>query len=293
MFDTAHAERTRVSIVEFLSELGISRVTVLCPGAAGLVRDPAHIGKIRGALGEALRESASPAVRAGLPCTFSPPCAYAELWFPEGEIRPGKPMPSPYVIEADTEGDGLRVTIKLVGRAGDYLGEVGDALIRGLRRGLSGKRWIRLEPEARTYSETIGLADPGLTAQVSLRFLTPLLVRNSENGPHIEPGAVLRGMIHRADGMARHCGIELDADFPALLEATKAVEGVWTDVDVRDWTRGAVRQRRLVPMEGALGRLHLRGDLAPFSPFIALAEELHTGSRVQFGQGRFRIEQGV
>ncbi|BAQ71288.1 hypothetical protein NHU_04168 [Rhodovulum sulfidophilum] len=279
--------------MELLRGVSVSHIMVLCPMGAGGMRDPALVGKIRGALGEALRESASPAVRAGLPCTFSPPCAYAALWSPEGEIRPGKPMPSPYVIEADAESDRLRVTVKLVGRAGDYLGEVGDALIRALRRGLSGKRWTRLEPEARSYSETIGLADPGLTAQASLRFLTPLLVRNSENGPHIEPGAVLRGMIHRADGMARHCGIKLDADFPALLEATKFVEGVWTDVDVQDWTRGAVRQRRLVPMEGALGRLHMRGDLAPFSPFIALAEELHTGSRVQFGQGRFRIEQGV
>ena len=280
---TEHEEQLRL-----LAEFRFVAVAVRIPGAVELLSSPAHIGKIRGALGEALMETASPAVRAGGRCIWDPPCAYAVLWQPEGELRPGKPMPAPYVIETDAFGNDLVITLKLAGMAGDYLGEVGDALLRALRRGLSIRGPKRLEPADRTYAEHVGLRDPEIDSQATLEFQTPLLLRNAGEA-HIEPSAVLRTMIHRADGLARWCGIQLDVDFPALLEATKQVEGDWTEVDVRNWQRGAIHQRRVIPMEGALGRLHLTGNLAPFSPFVALTEAFHCGSRTAWGQGRFRI----
>lgn len=275
--------------VSFLEYCEITSVSLVCRKVGQVLADPAHIGKIRGALGEVLRESASAAVRAGRECDWVPPCAYQMLWRSPGELRPGKAMPAPYVLETDALGRDLRVSLTLVGFAGDYLGEVGDALVRALRRGLSGPERMVLEPEQRQFHERLGLPDSGIRHQARLDFVTPLLIRNSNEGAHIEPGAVLRSMIHRGDAFARWCGVELDADFPALLEATKRVEGAWAGVDVQEWKRGAVQQQRIVPMEGALGRLHLRGDLAPFAPFIAMAQVYHCGARTAWGLGRFRV----
>ena len=277
-----------VSALKLRREIPQFHATLRCPGAASLLTQPELIGKIRGALGNVLMESASPQVQAGGACPFEPPCAYDLLWQPRGNIRPGFPIPAPYVIAVDSHGPDLQVTLRLFGKAGDYLGEVSDALIRALRRGLSGPKTIKLEVADRQFEAVTGVADPALTHAVQLRFLTPLLLRH-DSAAHIEPGAFLRSLIHRVDGMARWCNTSLDLDFPALLEATKAVEGVWTEVDTQEWLRHALRQGRKIPMQGAVGTLSLRGDLAPFSDLIALGTVIHAGSRTAWGQGRYVI----
>lgn len=273
--------------------LRLTEVTFYCPAAGCLVDDPAHIGKIRGAFGEALVDSGCQTAASADACSWTQPCTCHALFRISGMLRPGKAMPSPFVIQTDRRGSDLVIRLILFGAAGDRAGEAADALVRALCKGLSGYRRLTLEPAERHVRPATGVADPGIEACATLRFLTPVLIRNAEAGAHVEPGAMLRSLIHRTDAMIRWGGRQLDIDFPALLDATKSVEGAWTALDVKRWTRGAVRQGRQVPMEGALGRLHLRGQLAPFSPFLAAGAFVHCGARVQWGLGRYIIESAV
>lgn len=284
-----HLSHHRMPIHAALSQLEFTEVIVTCTGGGGLIAMPTTIGKIRGAFGQALFQMGCGGEDQ---CRWTSPCAYHGVFRSHAELRPGKTLPCPYVIRTERAGPRLAVSVLLTGRATGFAGEVAGALTAGLRRGLSGVDEV-LDVQGREIVPLTGLTDRGITAQATLVFETPVLVRNSDTGGHITPSAVLRSLIHRADGVARWNGIKLEADFPALLNATEAIAGAWSDVRPKRWTRGAVRQKRKVPMEGAEGRMHLQGDLARFSHFITLGEVFHCGSRVPWGLGRYRVEHGL
>ena len=278
------------SIADLAATFRVTEVTVGCAGAAALAGGSGLIEKLRGALGVSLHETASPAVRAGGGCTWSPPCACQVLWHPQGEVRPGFNVPSPFVLLADTRGQDLWLTVRLFGLACDYLGEVGEALIRALSRGLSGIAPRGLRADQRTFLAGDGVAIPAIRSQAELRFLTPMLIRGSRPDVPVDPAAFLRGLIHRVDGMARWHGAQLEKDLVvALIDAATSVESRWKETTRHSWRRGAVQQGRSVPMQGALGSLYLRGDLAPFAALIGLGELTFAGSRTAFGQGRYTI----
>ncbi len=120
-------------------------------------------------------------------------------------------------------------------------------------------------------------------------MLTPVLFRQAELA-HIDPAAFLRSLVDRACGLATWHGFGLDKDtVVALRRQVARIEGQWLAVDARKWRRGAVQQMRMVPMQGALGTLVLRGDLTAIAPYLALGEHFHVGSRTAWGQGRYRI----
>lgn len=257
-----------------------------------MARDHQVLGKIRGCLGIALREVGSAAIRSDRDCTWSPPCAYHVLWRKAGEVRRGFPMPAPFVVETESKGRDLQISVLLFGRAADYLGEVCDALIRGLRRGLTGYSAGKLEIIDRALNETIGVIGQPVSTYASLCFVTPFLIRNGEER-HVTPASFLRGLIDRVDGIAALHGVKLDCDFPALKMAASEIEGAWEGADTVDWQRYSSPQNRRIPMQGVVGRLHLRGRLLEFSEFLAIGAVVHAGSRTSWGQGRYRIEKVI
>lgn len=290
---TSSAAPPRLSSLSALGtaeRLPFSECIVRIPKSAIFVSNPALIGKLRGALGTALMEAASPEVSNGKDCPWVPPCAYQILWRQNCEVRPGYALPSPYVIEADAVGADLRITLRLFGAASDYLGEACDALIRGLRNGLSGIG--RLDLSGRDMALHQGVEVPPIRGMAELTFVTPVLIRNTEAGNHVDPRALLKGLVKRVDALARWGGMSLSPEAEAeLLDAIDAVEGTWEQADVVPWRRGAIRQGKVLPMGGAVGRVVYRGELTPLAPLLALGEICFAGGRTAFGQGRFRLER--
>ena len=273
-------------------KVAFSQVSLCIPNCAGLVANPALPGKVRGALGTALHAAASAEAQAGEPCRWEPPCGYQVLWCKNGELRPGYDLPSPFVIEADALDNDLWITVRLFGAAGDYLGEVADALVRGLRAGLSGIG--RLEPSRRIMVAQEGVAVPVMRGMAELSFVTPVLIRNTEKGNHVEPRALLKGLVDRIDGLARWSALQLSDEARAeTLAAISALDGTWEQAEVVPWRRGAMRQGKVLPMGGAIGRVVYRGDLATVAPLLALGEICFAGARAAFGQGRFRLERVI
>ena len=278
------------SIAEIALQFRFAEVALCCIGSAALLESSGLIEKLRGALGVSLHETASPAVKARGNCTWRPPCGWQVLWMPQGEVRPGYAVPAPLVLLAEVRGDDLFLTARLFGFACDYLGEVGDALIRALKRGLTGIAPGGLEVSDRQFRASDGLDIPAIHAQAALRFHTPLLIRGPNAEGSVEPAAFLRGLIHRVDGMARWHGLRLEKELAlALLEAAASVESHWEEAKQLSWRRRAVQQGRDVPMKGALGTLYLRGNLAPFAALIGIGALTFAGSRTAFGQGRYSI----
>jgi len=290
---TQDSQLSKVGLKHFADEFLTCRVSVVCPNLARAITNPGLIGKIRGALGVALREVGSEAVQRNKPCTWEPPCAYHLMWNKAGDVRPGYPMPAPWVIEITPRGRHLCVSVLLFGRASDYAGEVSDALVRSLRGGLSLGRAMQVRVMDRSLSEVIGVPPSNIRVQSTLRFVTPFLARKGSDDPHISPPTFLSGLIDRVDGMAQWHGAKLDCDFLALKAAAREVDGAWTDVEAVDWKRFSLPQKTSVPMQGAIGRMHLRGALGAFSDFLRIGALVHAGSRTSWGQGRYVIESAV
>ena len=49
------------------------------------------------------------------------------------------------------------------------------------------------------------------------------------------------------------------------------------------------RQKRLMPISGFVGRLHFRGDLAPFHELLAWGELVHIGKSAVKGNGWYKV----
>ena len=72
------------------------RVLLRCRGAGALADDLALPGKLRGAFGRALAQTASPEAARDLPCPWKPPCAYDVLFRSQGNITGGLELRKPY-----------------------------------------------------------------------------------------------------------------------------------------------------------------------------------------------------
>ena len=78
----------------------------------------------------------------------------------------------------------------------------------------------------------------------------------------------------------------------ALAESARTVESslVW-----KDWTRYSSRQKTYMQLGGLQGHIVYEGRIAPFLPFLVMAEKLHIGKQTSFGLGEvhFVLDSGL
>jgi len=80
----------------------------------------------------------------------------------------------------------------------------------------------------------------------------------------------------------------LELDFHALGAAAEQLTSE-KDLVWRDWTRYSSRQQQKIALGGVVGAWRIRGDLAPFLPFLHLGQWLHVGKEATFGLGGYRL----
>lgn len=136
------------------------------------------------------------------------------------------------------------------------------------------------------------LEPPDTTTELRFNLQTPLLLR--VNG---RPLRQLRGLDLVLAGRRRFRGLVCahgsppGGDWPAEPRVEeKAFET--THSDLRRWSirRTSSRQRRVVPMEGLLGEVTIRGPWAAAGPWLDHAPLLHVGKAAAFGFGRMQWE---
>lgn len=254
------------------------------------------LNKVRGALGHALLDGASPEARQRLPCPWNPPCALDILFRqrPLPGIKAG--APPPYSLAADVAGRQLRISLRLFGVAAESCAaEIADALVRGLRRGLDldEARIIPIEVDHREIKQCDAVTRrPPAAERIALQFLTPPAPR-SDGSPVGDPAALLRGVYDRVIGMARWLGVSTSDSDDWLESRLRSVR-----FGAAGLVAGGAHYRRTrnnrdggyrIPI--LRGSLSIDGEWRPLWPLLVLGETVHGGRATQ-GYGRYRLTPG-
>lgn len=78
-------------------------------------------------------------------------------------------------------------------------------------------------------------------------------------------------------------------DFSTLIAATEYVD-MTPELYWYDWTRYSNRQKQKMTLGGVMGKITIRGDLAPFVPLLYMGQWLHLGKNATFGMGHYELE---
>ncbi len=282
------AATTVGSVDELAARWQVTRIELSVVGGARLATDRAFGGRVRGALGHRLREGASAAARDGKACDWQAPCAYDVLFNTHGNITPRLEIPKPWALAVGGSGDDLAVSLYLFGIAGNWAGDVADALVRALCGGIGGHR---LKVADRAVEVQRGVAVPDPARAVMLEFRTPLMLRQGREF-HAKPDSLLKSIGNRISGLARWHGMALVPDRPGFLaDVTRLSAGaVWEELArLPDWTSHSARQGRGKSMGGYLGRLLLPAPGQEVANLLAAGETAQAGSHSTHGLGRFRL----
>lgn len=303
-----------------LERLRVARVRASFRAAADGAAPPFPGASFRGALGRALRQAAC---ATGMPscvgCPLTARCAYGYLFethVPAASARmrlyPYAPHPMvlrpPPAIEAWREGDEVDLEVILFGRGIDYLpyllyalGEMGRAGVGPERVPLEIRSADLLGPNARRIYDgaTLAAGDCARPARAHLSgppraderlvFLSPARVQYRGEPARDLPAHVLaRALARRLASLAYfHEGIEIEADFRALLERARAVPTRSSRLAWREQYRASARQGRPHPLGGAVGEVTYADVPPEIGTLFALGELTHVGKGTSFGLGRY------
>lgn len=280
----------RLTIEALAAEWFTGHVRLAVEGVPSGVALGPLAGRVRGALGAALRESASADAVAGRSCPWRPPSALDLLFRSQVRITKAMELPKPMLIALEPDGPRLLVTLGLVGFASECLEETAATLVRAWRQRIPGVAGSRVVDRQIWSSE--GVAVPEATDAVIMEFASPLEIRFKRDGP-ASPQAALWSLLsslgNRVSGLARWQDAEIAADWSDLKARSGGIELTCLATASESWQRRSFRQDRRIPMQGDRPVLRLAGDLAPFRPWLALGAVTHVGSHAALGMGRYRL----
>lgn len=277
---------------------------------------------LRGAFGHALRASACVTGLSDCSaCALYRSCVYPlvfETPKPAGARAAHGQLPNPYVIEpldgaprAWRPGQAFAFDFVLIGPALAHLPLIALAWRNALARDIGRQGRVRLERVTLESGDVVldlaaGYlhehdqrlmipAAPANLHEVDLEFITPLLLArggHEREADELTPQDLLMTLVRRTANMVEtHLGQRLEVDFSALKTAAAQIADS-TRLRGTHWRRHSARQQRDMPMGGLVGRWRLRGELAPFWPYLYLGQWLHVGKKCSFGQGRYRLHIG-
>ncbi len=260
-----------------------AELTLEVPGAGHLARRPELVGKLRGAWGEALKESASPAARAGRACDWEPACAFELFMREQGRGPAGLPIPKPYVFAVDERKAALCVRLCCFGLAAAWAGEAAEALVRALRGALSVGRG--LEPAFRRIRWCEGV-EPPAGDHLLLLFRSPLEIRTRDRGAY-GFATFITSLGNRVSGLARWQGATVEADFRALKAEAAALPVAGEAGGLVEWRRFSARQGQWIPMAGRLPAVRIPRPSPELLALLAIGTVTHVGSHAALGLGRY------
>lgn len=131
--------------------------------------------------------------------------------------------------------------------------------------------------------------------EVALHFRTPLrLTAGGELMHRLSFATLVRRLLERLSALSRaYAAEDLSIPFQDLLRQAESVEIV---ADATRWVevgRYSSRQSRQLPMGGLMGKVVLRGDLAPLLPWLIWGSLAHVGKYAVLGNGWYDLEAGL
>lgn len=231
--------------------------------------------------------------------------------------------PHPYVIDvADCarthfeQGDSLVFTLKLFGRANDFLpyfvyafdhiGTLGIGRSQGGQKGtfvldsvMSGGRRIYSAQDKKLLDAQPAVdlplrqATPEDLAQrvIGITFATPLRLKYRNSFECDLPFHVLiRAMLRRASSLKKYHGSgEPVLDYRGLVERAHDVVVKKSGLRWFDWRRYSNRQGTDMLMGGLVGDILYEGSIGEYLPLIRFCEEVNVGKQTSFGLGKLVV----
>jgi len=280
------------SIAELAQNWHDLQVVLRLQGAAD-ASTPGFGNHVRRSFLGALAPGASPSARAGLACSWDPPCAL-DLFCREQFRGPrGDGMPKPYAIQIDTKGNDLLVGLTVFGMACDWFYVAAEAMSAGLTGilpwGKATQSLVSDSPEI-THRITGGAAglDPIPTAQsVRVTFLSPV---DASSRKPVTPASLLSAALRRMDALSRWQGLALDPDIGR--EAAKRIG----DCDFRDIElhptvyKSPNRTDQARNSKVLTGSFVVSRHMETLWPLLQLCERTQIGRGTVQGLGRIQLE---
>lgn len=281
----------------------------------------------RGVFGHALKRATCALKRQACDdCMLRPKCVYPFVFETIPNERSDRRIaapPHPYVLDvADTEksryrqGDSLSFTLKLFGRANeflpyfiyafDHIGTLGIGRSREGKRGLflldsvtcgdrviysaRDKRLMDCRPAGNLILQPAS-PDDRERGRVGIRFLTPLRLKFQNSLECELPFHVLiRAALRRVSSLMEYHGSgEPVLDYRGLVERALGVTVLHSNLRWYDWRRYSNRQESEMLMGGLLGEIQYEGSIGEFLPLLRFCEEVNLGKQTSFGLGRFML----
>lgn len=268
------------------------------PGYGALAHEMAMLRKLRGAVGEVLKRSASTAAIAGNPCPWQPPCLLDVMFREQLRFNNGRHgLPKPWVIAADRRGQDLLVRLSLFGAAIDWAPAAAAALAEAVVHGV---HWNTIQPGLFLPRPSIGrLAVRGAPEfaplpaprAVELAFRTPLEAEDAD--PREQPASLLGRLARRVDMMARWHDCAVSDPWATLSQAWHMLDYATDALVPVPVARRAGRGDHSFNQPMLTGALIVTGDLFPVWPILRLAERIHAGRATNAGFGRLELHSLV
>ncbi|MFZ5834198.1 MAG: CRISPR system precrRNA processing endoribonuclease RAMP protein Cas6 [Pseudomonadota bacterium] len=261
--------------------------------AADLPRDfedvPNLADRLRGALGRALhRQAARPETGwlARVPTPY-------EMLFGEAFTCAGKVVPRPFVIAAECGKGKLTAKLRLAGIAGSSVEPVCEALQEALERGIAirhgGRLRVALTAQSATMAFHRGFSLPATGNHLSIRLLTPLVVRHGSRASG-SLASLPHSMFRRLQGLARWDGFsvkEPEINFKDHLNCLDTtLEGFSASNERR---HSSEHGSNGMPVRGFTGIWRIAGNIEPLAPLFAAAAAFHAGGETALGFGRMEV----
>lgn len=246
---------------------------------------PGLPGRIRGALGQALR---------ALDADGHPSLALQVCFGPLPAWRPRSQLPRPYTIAAERRGREVFASLTLFGRFDVERERLMRAFLLAFELGLasderSGSRRVCLSIADARWAVTQSVAEFRTDADALLLFRTPFRI-GPKNRASCAWDHLVVGLVERVAGMAFWQGCSVPVDLGCWRRIAQRLE-----IDARGllpigWRRGSGRGGgRALDMSGYSGRLIIRRPPEVLLPYLALGETTLVGAHAALGLGRYDL----
>ena len=293
------------------------------------VDEPLHLhyyagSQLRGAFGHALKATACMTRQKDCKaCPLYRSCAYTEIFetpAPERHrLQQFSQIPNPYIVEPPPLGartyqpnETLSFHFVLLGQSLRHLPLAVYAWQRALERhegighGSARLKGIAYLPPAGEAQPVFAdgvlqspalqpIPDAALDGMAELHFTTPLRLNSQGKvqGHAMTARDLLMALARRYWLLAEfHQATLPTVDFKQLGAQAEAV-GLEGELQWRDWQRYSNRQQQGMVLGGVIGKVRLRGELAPFAGLLSAGQWLHLGKNASFGLGHYALEPAV
>lgn len=308
--------------------INAARLHLLVRAEVSLALPPYAGSMLRGAFGHALLALSPLPHDNGQPCALQAQCAYCQVFasqpLPAHSLQKFSQMPVPYVVEPPTDGPQRLLagqpfcfSLVLFGKAWQHLPTIVLAWERALHQGLGVLRsrctLLAVQAESTDTHTRAPLWQAGQSYPTAPTLSTPPLSLNPlAQSANLHFHTPLRLQIQGKpacahDLSARHLLITLarrwqllqdvylgpeapQLDFAALSESAHAIQIHAQDMQWVDWGRYSDRQQQAMQFGGLVGKLQLKGELAPFMQLLHLGQWLHVGKNTSFGLGGYTLD---